>query len=168
VIDQNAAPSKIDWFLRRAVAYDIVVDPATGEATATVEVTLRNTAPADLPDNGYLGKPDEAGVGGTRLMSSLYSALDIESVTVNGEPVDPNRSTERGYAVADAWHTIPPGGEAVLRYRLAGTVPLPGGRYQLDVHRQPTVAPDDLRVRVNGRTIFDGPHDRDLVLEARV
>jgi len=160
-VSADTTPSKLNAFLHRSVTYDVTVDPATGRVDAIAEVRLRNDAPTDLPDNGYFGEP----AGRSRLASALYTTLELQWAGRGSEAIGVAIATERGYNVYETNVVLAPGEEAVLRYGLAGTVPA-RPVYRLDVHRQPTVHADQLTVRVNGQTIFDGRHDRDLVLEA--
>ena len=145
----SASSTKLDWFLRRSIAYDVHVEP-DGRATATVEVRLRNLAPPTIDGAYFFFEPFGLRPGENRHMVSLYSRLPVTELTVDGDPVEHQPSTERGHAIADVFVDIPPEGETVLRYRLEGT--LSPGDYRLDLGRQPAVAPDEVTVTVNGET----------------
>ncbi|HYD08516.1 MAG TPA: DUF4012 domain-containing protein [Acidimicrobiales bacterium] len=166
VVSRDSHESKLDWFLRRTVSYDLDVDPRTGEADGTVRITLTNTAPTSgLPDNGYLG--DRYGVGVIRETVSLFTPLRSASVLENGRRVPFRASRERGYETYDEIVTMAPGETATLEWHVSGALPLGAdGAYRLDVHRQPTVVSDELTVRVNGEVLHDGPLERALVLRA--
>lgn len=169
VVMQDAVGSKLGWFLRREISYEVEVDD-DGTATGSVEVRLRNDIPAGGLEGGYFnpgfleGYPE----GTNRLFLSLYAAQRFGAVTVDGEPLGGGLDAEAGRAVYDAIVEIRPQEEIAVRYELAGRIPLVGGRYRLDVHRQPVVNPDRLTVTVNGETLFDGPQLEDLVLEAEL
>ena len=56
---------------------------------------------------------------------------------------------ELGRNVCSAFVTTAPGAQSTFRLGLEGSVPLaPGGWYELDVVKQPTLRDDQLRVRV--------------------
>lgn len=168
LIVQDATPSKLDWFLRRRMSYDVAVDARTGDVRGAAVVRLENRAPLDLPGS-YLapravpGRPAST----NRMLVSLFTALDVDHVTVDGTPVEAIRTTEQGRNVYDVFVVVDPGATAVLRYAVHGQVPA-GSRYRLDVHRQPTVAPDRVDIRVNGQTLYDNTHTEDLRLETRL
>lgn len=166
VVDHDRVASKLDWFLRRRIEYRIDVDAATGEASAEATVTVTNVAD-DLPDNGYFGRaaPEGPGIGTMLRSEAFYAVLPLVGLELDGRPQGGVTFTERGYDVVESSFTVAPGASRVLRYQLAGELPIFGGQYRLDVHRQPTVVPDQLRVVVNGEVAFDGEHDRDLVLD---
>jgi hypothetical protein len=161
----SASSSKLDWYLRRAVRYDVDVDDRTGKATATVEVRITNTAPADITGDYFGSGAGGKGPGQNRQMVSLYTVLPLQHLTVDGRAVTPDPSVERGRAVYDTFVDLPPETTVVLRYSLAGSVALPGGRYHLDVSRQPTVAPDQLAVVVDGDVLFFGEQTTEVALD---
>jgi hypothetical protein len=148
VVTQDATPSKLDWFLRRAVAYDATVDPSTGAVDATVTVTLRNTAPATgLPTLAYGSSHWGLGLAESRMYVSVYSPLVLRDADVAGSPVAMESATERGRFVYSTFVVIPPGGAVELRLRLGGTVSVRDG-YSLQLASQPGVSSDDMRVRL--------------------
>jgi hypothetical protein len=164
VVTSDRTPSKLDAFLERRVDYDVTIDPATGVTSAIARITYVNHASSDLPANGYFGDPP----GRNELVASLYTALSMEWADFDGAAVGLDVSSERGHNVYDADVEVAPQSESTLSFGLSGTLPVIGGHYHLDVHRQPTVAPDQLRVRVNGDVVFDGPQDRDVVVDVRL
>lgn len=143
----NAAPSKLDWFLRRRLTYDVEIDPDTGEATATAEVVLRNTATGEDLGSYFGFRRGGYRPGQNRQLVSLYSVLPVASMTVDGEAVQPIRSTERGHHVAETYVVIDPGAEVVIEYRLAGRLANPGS--DPDVRTQPAVVPTEIDVDVD-------------------
>ncbi|MEQ1788352.1 MAG: DUF4012 domain-containing protein, partial [Acidimicrobiales bacterium] len=145
----NRGLNKIDAFMQRTIAYDVIVDPVHDRVTATVAVTIRNDAPASgLPEaiiGNRLGEPD--GTSSTTL--AVYSPLALVDVTQDG------RSIPRGAADAYDRHRytvlldIAPKSEVTIVFELAGSVDLRGG-YHLDVVPQPLVNDDHLTVAVRG------------------
>lgn len=167
VVNADRVASKLDYFLRRTVTYHVTVDPRTGHATGELTVAVANLAGNDLPTNGYFGRDTdgEPGVGTTLQSQALYSMLTVTAIELDGDALGGVGLRERGYNIVESFFPVAPGQRRELRYELSGTVPLVDGRYQLHVHRQPTVAPDRLVVVVNGDTVFDGEQDQDLSIE---
>lgn len=167
VVDADRVASKLGYFLRRQISYEVTVDPVTGKAIAEVVVTVTNVAD-DVPSNGYFGRDGggESGLGTMSQAQALYSVLPVVDVQLDGTPQGGITFAERSYTATESYFTVAPGQQRTLRYRLEGTLPITAGQYRLDVHRQPTVAPDELRVAVNGDVLFEGAHVHDLVLQA--
>ncbi|MCU1488495.1 MAG: hypothetical protein JWN67_5241 [Actinomycetia bacterium] len=168
VVTESAASTKVAWFLRRSVRYDATVDPRTGATSATVAVTLHNTAPTSGLSTSYQDDFNHLRRGADIQVVTISTPLEAVGVTVDGQVVEPGRAVEGGLNVFDQFVTLQPGGSATVTFTLEGRLPIGGGAYRIDLRRQPTVAPDDVVVRVNGRTLFDGHQDRDLVLRSRL
>ena len=164
LVTQNGAQSKLDWFLRRSIRYDVQVGEG-GVVSATLELRLKNDATGPLSDY-FAWDAGGFGLGQNRQMVSLYSPLDVGLVTVEGIEVAPDSSTENGFGVTDVFVTIDPGEEIDVRFELHGSLRPAAERYRLEVHHQPTVAPDHLTVVVNGRTVHDGQLERDITIAA--
>lgn len=165
VVTQNASGSKIDWFLHRRLSYDVDIDPATSELHATVTATLRNEAPATgLPPviiGNALQPPLPSGT--SRLYVSIYSPWALRGARIGGQPATLESQSELGRNVYSAFVDVPGGGEVTMELELAGWYD--GAAYRLEVHRQPTVHPDTLRVTADDRPVFDGGQRTDLRLE---
>jgi hypothetical protein len=155
VTGQNFGGNKIDWFLRRAVTYDLTWDPGTGEVTGNVEVTLTNEAPdTGLPPSVIGWGGDEVRgqtpiVDGENLMMlSLYSGFGLTDLTLDGEPLG-QRGTgpESGHQATSAFVSVSSGQTRTVRAEVAGTIG-PSSRYRVAPVRQATVVPDDLTVRL--------------------
>jgi hypothetical protein len=158
LVTQNASGNKIELFLHRSLTYEPVVDPITGTVEAVATITLRNDAPSSgLPDYVITGSGnDPTPPGHYRGIVSFYTPLDLEQVTLDGQPVpgDTTVERERGRNVITRFVDIPSGGQATVRLELTGPVRMPavdgGRRYRLDVWHQPTIEPDELTVRISG------------------
>ena len=166
VVTQNATGSKLEWFLRRHIAYRARVDEATGRTEGELTVTLRNEAPAGGLPPGVIGNILQPPLpsGTNRLFVSVYTPLAALDATVGGQRVSFESERELDRRVFSLFLDIPPGGETVLVFRLAGEVDV-GDGYALDVFRQPLVAADQLEVNVpgaGGGLVFDGPLESDL------
>ena len=173
VVLNNAGANKLDVYLERELGYDATVDAATGETTATATVTLTNTAPSSgLPD-GVLGNYTGDEPGTNRVLVSLYSALPVESATVerpDGSTADVQVAIgeEAGWLTGTTFLVVPSGESVTLTYRLAGPLPLDDG-YSLAVRPQPMVIDEQLRVAVvdtDGSPLvsFEGPSVQPRVL----
>ena len=69
VTTQNSGNNKIDIFLHRDIAYDVVYDPDTGLVQGEVTVTLRNDAPASGLPLYVIGNRDPSRIAiGANLM----------------------------------------------------------------------------------------------------
>jgi hypothetical protein len=146
----NAAPNKVDTYLRRDIAYEIEIDPTTGAVDATVRVTLVNEAPASgLPpvvgtNRQLIQGRRFASAPGTAIMTlALWSPLQVTEVTDTGFPTAVEMQQEFDQRVYSARVTIPPGQFRVLEYRLTGRVDLP---YELTIDHQGLSRDDDLTV----------------------
>ncbi len=147
VVTQNAGEDKIDWYLRRSLAYDATYDPATGSVNATATITLVNNAPASGEPSyvvgGGPGSPVSPGVN--RMFLSVYTPLLFEGGTLDGHSLLMSSQLEEGRHVYSQFVSIPPGGTAVVRIHLIGTI-TGASTYHLEVAHQPTYVPDQLQV----------------------
>jgi hypothetical protein len=149
VVD-NASQSKIDWFLRRAVDYQLRLDPGSASAEATVKVTLTNDAPSSgLPD--YVLGGAVVAPGASRQIVQVYTPYDLVSATVDGRPPPGAlRSLGRtGNWAHELDVTIPPKSALTIELRLEGRVSVRQGVWVLDVNRQAAVRPDDVTVTLD-------------------
>jgi hypothetical protein len=167
----NTAGNKIDSFLEREIVYRPSHDASTGEITATLEITLTNTAPTTgFPDYVIGSLAEGLPPGFNRGMLSIHSPLDIESVTVDGVPVVNSDRTEGGWNVANALYGVPSGGSVVVRAELSGAIA--PGPYRFFYKPTPMPLPDHVVVEASsdGSQIRadsnDRPFDRRVVVEA--
>ena len=165
LIAQNASGSKIDWFLRRELDYEVDVDPVTSELEATVTATLRNEAPASGLPPYIIGNALEPPLptGTSRLYVSIYSPWSLTAARINGEDATVESERERNRNVYSTFIDVPPGGEVKIELDLAGWYD--GADYRLEVHRQPTVHPDVVSVTLGGDDLID---EDEVVTDRRV
>ena len=135
VVVGNLAGNKIDYYLKRSITYR--ADTCEGDRRkAVVEVELTNTVEdLSLPPYvvGSLGNPQVQLPNGTNFASvTLYATAgaNLESVTVDGDPMLYSSGTERGHPVVTGQVRIPPGKTVTLKYQLdeptaAGTPQVP-------------------------------------------
>jgi len=192
LVTQNAGENKIDWYLRRSLAYAPTFDPATGALTATATVTLTNTIPADFISyrsprgwskritsyiKGETGGPTKPGESALRL--TIYSPHAPVGVTdADGRSLPVNIGREKGLYAVTVLVELPPQAQATVRFELAGTLPPSSGSYHLQVGRQPAVAPDAVRVTMVGGpgwvlsdpadSVRDLPAETDVTFETRL
>ena len=142
----NANANKIDTYLHRSVDYQVRFDPATGKVRSVATVTLRNDAPSSGRPPIVIGINSNP-LGTNTMFLALHSALGLDGVTLDGEPVSRGTQKEFGGYSYRVTVAIPPGGSRTLRFELSGQLPA-GETYRLDVSSQPTANPDKYQVQV--------------------
>jgi hypothetical protein len=149
ITTQNVAENKIDWYLRRAVDYQVSYVPGTGAINATATVTLHNLSPSSGQAPYIIGAAGRHSTtpGENRLYMTIYSPWVFTQATVNGKVLPLSQSRELGVWADSAFLAIPPGGTTTISVQLAGHLK-PGSPYQLAMSRQPMVAPDNVSVDV--------------------
>jgi hypothetical protein len=182
VVSENWSPSKIDWFLRRSVSYRVRLDPQKGSARGRLQVVLRNDAPASgLPDYILGTNASEVPYANNRQLLLLLRPRSDQlerDVRVDGRagPVSADEeSTLRSYS---RFVTVAPrGGRVVVQADFEAPTGVTGGgrhrTYRLHVLRQPVAHADRYSIRIlptkgwkiDGRTTFEGPLTKDVVLE---
>ena len=166
----NAGPNKIDVYLERDLTYTAVVDERTGAVSSTMELMLTNTADPDVLPDSVVGNYTGDALGTNRTLLSLYSALPLQEVTVDGKRIVMRAGEEAGWLVNSAFLGIPPGGSITVTAVYAGELDLPAG-YSLAVRPQPLVVPEHQTVDVtnsDGATLIakSGAVDRPGVVVA--
>ncbi len=142
----NAGASKIDLFLERRQHYDVRWDPATGQVTGTLRVTLENSAPSEGWPEYVIGNSVGLPPGTNRSYVSIYSPFGLEAARIGGQPVGLQSEVEVGRNVYSTFVDIPPGGAVEIELDLAGT--LEGRHYELELPVQPFTNPDDVAVQL--------------------
>jgi len=162
VVTQNAGGGKIDVFMERTIRYDARIDAGTGAVTATAEIDLRNEAPSSGEPPYLIGNLIDAPTGTNRTWLSVYSPLDLVSVTIDGQEVQVEAGEELGRNVWSVFIDIPPGTAAVVEVELAGVIDLSDGTYRWDLLPQTTVRPDRITASVTflGARLDEAPVPR--------
>jgi hypothetical protein len=141
----NAAGSKIDYYLEAVADYEVVADARTNTASAELVLTLTNNAPVTGEPwyviGSVIGLPD----GTNRTWVSIFSRLPVTDVRLDDEPVATETDTEAGYFVTSAFITLGSEESATLRLTLDGRLDVADG-YELAVRSPPTVGPTPIRV----------------------
>lgn len=150
IVTHNANPSKIDWFLRRAVTYDVSLQPRTHALRARMTITLHNDAPGGGLPAYLIGNLADhpTPLGTNSLYLSIYTPWLLDRVTNDGTAVAMDSEHEKGRRVYSMDVSIPPGATVTVVVDLHGRL-ASADAYHLDVHRQPAVAPDDLALRLH-------------------
>ncbi len=143
-VTSAAEPHKLDAYLRRSIAYDVTLDPATGTAHATVTMRLENTTPSGLPE--YVTS-DLQGDGANRTRVSIYSPLAAISTTVDGQPAGNAPGEEFGRLRHQLPLTLPAGRTTTVVWELEGGLDLTDG-YVLDLVALPRAVADQVTVTV--------------------
>jgi hypothetical protein len=170
VVTQSFSESKIDYFLRRSLTYDVTFDPATGRTRATAEVTLTNEAPPSGLSPvilGEVGGPTAPGVA--ECLLTILTPLDVVGAQDIGDaPMPLTLGSERGLTTAAAFVSVQPGSSTTVRFELDGVLAT-SPRYELRVGRQPAAFPDAVDVRIapaDGWVIDDAPRTETITLRA--
>ena len=153
VVNQNSSGNKIDWFLHRKTSYDVTFDPALGRVEALARVELRNDAPTTgLPDYviGSAGpRATRTAPGENRTWLNVYSPLQLEGATIDGQPLDMEAEDELGFRAYSAFVTIPPGGTIAVELHLNGVIDPHQSNYRLGLRGQVLPNPEQVRVTAN-------------------
>jgi hypothetical protein len=152
VTSNNSSGNKIDSFLEREITYRPTVDEDLGIVVADLEVVLTNTAPSVGYPDYVIGNIVDLPTGTNRNFVELWSALDFDSVEVDGEPVPYALYGELGYQIQTVLVDIPPGESVTIRASLAGEIS--PGDYELIYRPQPLPNPD--HVVIDARRNGDG------------
>ncbi|WP_116271374.1 DUF4012 domain-containing protein [Pseudofrankia sp. BMG5.36] len=147
VVTQNAAASKLDYWMRRAVGYRM--DPAPGGGgVATIAVQLLNDAPDGLPE--YVRyRLDLGGPGGNQdaqnqVWLSVYTGVGSRLIgaTLDGKQAVLTNETERGHSIVSVFLPLDRGRPRTLLLQVWEPVAGPA----LTVRTQPLVTPAALAV----------------------
>ncbi len=169
VVNINRSANKIDSFLERTIEYRPVVDQQTGKATATLTISMTNTAPTTGYDDYVIGNRVDLPTGTSRTILDVYTRLGVDAAQLDGEDIAPYTVPDLGYNVHTTVVVIPPGETVVMELELSGDIGR--GAYQLLYRPQPLPNPDTLIVDAQtsgGDEIFEfeGTLERRSVLSA--
>lgn len=150
----NSSESKIDFYVHRAVSYDIRLGGAR-EAFGTTVVRLRNQAPTEGPSQVVIG-PNiphaEAGDEVHLLASWCPRDCSLVEAERDGTEISVREGLELGRRFYFDFATVPAGDTSSFRTVTsragAWTGNLSSGRYRLTVLPQTTIVPTEFRVRI--------------------
>jgi len=162
VVSNNGTANKIDSFLRRDIEYRAEHDPTSGYTSATLTITLTNTAPSSgYPDYVIGSEFLDLPLGTNRTLLSVYTALNVVDIRLDGQVVDRTTDSEQGWNVSTIGLDLAPGEERVVVITLDGVIDAPDDRYELVVRPQPMAADDSIQAEV---VSADGDGQSDAVL----
>lgn len=153
VLGQNYGENKMDYYLQREVTYRGEV-AADGAIDARLEVTVRNTAPADvsLPDAVGGARPRlklEAGHARSYLSVFVPGRAILQNVLIDGTPTTNfDNRVELGKRMFATYVEVAPGGSQKVAFQYRVPDVLVAGRYRLTLQNQATVHPDEVSLRV--------------------
>jgi hypothetical protein len=145
----NGSISKIDYFLKRSVSVDVVVDPTTKKIQSTVTVALRNEIPVE-GEPPYVAGAGAASVppGTNHMYLSVYSPYPLVTALNNANPAVTFPFAELGRNAYSTWVQVAPGETRTLTFTFAGEYPGNPQEYILDVFTPVLVNRDQLSVKV--------------------
>lgn len=141
----NAAGSKIDYYLVADAAYSVTADAPTSIAQARLDIDLTNNAPATGEPKYVISNLIGLPKGSNRTWVSVFTQLPVTEVRLDDQPVEIEIGTENGYYVTSVFVILPPGGSKTLTLDMAGRLDVADG-YQLSTRTPPTVGPTPIRV----------------------
>ncbi len=154
VVVNNIGNNKIDYYLTGDVAYAVTTDRKSGKVTATLDITLRNNAPAGVGVPAEVFTNSEGAPPGTSVMKlSVYSALPVTHATVDAGPIStPTGDTQHGYTVSTIPVSIAAQATVKITVQLAGPADLADG-YNVVMRAEALVDPFKTSIAVDGKTM---------------
>jgi len=170
VLSSNAAPNKLDAYMKRSINYEAELDPVSGAIRSTIRVFLTSVIPDGLPDYVTGLEPVFEGVrrGENRSKIVVYSPHELSGASIDGEDTVPGFTREFGYNRYTLTPVVRPNQTVQLVFEVEGEVNV-SGAYRLLVPAQPTVNDDAVTVTVTtpggfpGQTNFVLREDSELV-----
>ncbi len=150
VVINNVGNNKIDYYLSGEVSYTVDTDPASGTASATLDITLQNGAPAGTTEPSIVFGNSEGAPPGTNVMElNVYSAMPVVGVTVDSQPRPVDRVSEtRGFTVSTLALQIGASATTRIQVQLAGPLDLADG-YHLVIRNGAAVNPFEMTLIVD-------------------
>jgi hypothetical protein len=133
----NAAGSKLDYFLQASTHYEAVVDQATSSLTGTVVVEMENRPPPSPQPDYVMNNMIDLPPGYNRTWVSIYTRVRPTDLTVDGREVPWDGETEAGFFVASTFVTMAPGDTPTIEVTLDGDVELTDEGYRLTLWSPP-------------------------------
>jgi len=149
VVTQNAEGNKIDWYLRRSIDYQAVLNRTSDQIMAVLTLRLHNLS----PDSGLPPIIIDSAPGGTttpgesELYVSVYSPWEEDGSSLDGVPLVMTDQQELGRFVYSAFVTVPAGATATIVLHLVGGWN-PREPYHLGMYHQPLLFPDQVTTTV--------------------
>jgi hypothetical protein len=144
----NAAGSKIDYYLEASGRYEATID-AAGVVDGHFEITLENRSPTEGQPSYVIGNLVGLPSGTNRTYLSIFTALPASDLTIDGVAATGAPAVEGGYFVTSTLVLIPPGEQRTVRVRISGSFDAADG-YSLLVRSPPAAGsiPIDVELAV--------------------
>jgi len=136
----NTIGNKIDFYHRSSAEYRVVADDRDDDVSATLELDLRNDAPASGEPSIVIGNHLGAPSGANRTLVSIHSQLPLDRALLGGAEISTAQFVEVGYFVTEVVVELSAGQSDSLRFEFSGTLDLSNG-YELVLRSPPTVEP---------------------------
>jgi hypothetical protein len=151
VVINNIGPNKIDFYLTGEVSYSIDTDPASGTATAALDITLHNSAPIGVLEPAIVFGNSAGAPSGTNMMElSVYSGLPVVEITGDGQPLPTQiDGLVHDFTVTTRALQIPPQSSMQIHAQLAGPLDLTDG-YHVVIRNGASVVPLRMTVFIDG------------------
>ena len=124
----NGGNNKIDAYLDMAVDYVINTggrDAVAGARTSTITITLTNNAPSSGLPGYVIGNGFGLPLGTNRTWLSVYTALPMVAVQVDGQPDGMETGRVFGWNVSSRYVDVPPGGTVTVTMTVQGALEHP-------------------------------------------
>ncbi|WP_432484198.1 DUF4012 domain-containing protein [Kineococcus esterisolvens] len=141
----NAAPSKLDYWVRAELELTPPCAAGAGEATGALQLTLTNTVPEEVPwyTRNQRHRSDPLLGRTARDVVSLWvpPQVGLDGASVDGTPVATAVDTEHGWRLVRLTVDVPPGEPVVVRWQLRG----PAGALPVAVDAPATATTPEVR-----------------------
>jgi hypothetical protein len=146
---QNTGNNKIDSYLHTSMFDNVTFDPSSGAVHSEVTIHLRNAAPSTGLPPIVIDSPADPNLpaGTNRTWLTLYSALALTRVSIQGHPATMATGGELGVKAYSVYVDIAPGKTVGVRVWLAGAVD-PRSFLPMSVRLQPSANPENIAVEV--------------------
>ncbi len=125
VLTRNANPSKIDVYLHRKSEYVVDWDPLSGQLTAKLRVTLKNSAPNTQLADVVATQIPTLSAGTNRTIVSVLSPWTVKTAMLDGKLTSVGTQPELpGIRRHNLLVDLPPGSTRVIELELAGATDL--------------------------------------------
>lgn len=158
----NAAPNKLDAYLKREISYDAEIDPITGAIETELTITLHNEAPDGLSD--YVGgNRKDLPFGTNRAVLVVHTPHQLIETTKSPEPAFTRTFREFELFRYEQIVIIPKGESRTVTLKLTGNVAT-GPDYRLRIDHQPLVHPDEMTVIADSLGTRQFPLTEDIIV----
>lgn len=144
IVDANLGGAKSNLFTEYKVD-QFIEGPENGQITKTVEITYRNTRPAD---NCNLEAGELCLNSTLQDWHRLYLPTGTQLVKAQGFTQEPKEYEDLGFHVIDGFFKLEPKG--VAKVKITYTVPYELDNYQLQIWKQGGIDPYETIIDVNG------------------